>query len=388
MVTVAPYPRLLRPPDQSFFLFGMRGVGKSTWAQQVLPAAPRFDLLDEGLYQSYLRDARLFGREVAALPPGSWIIVDEIQRLPALLNEVHRFIEERRHRFVLLGSSARKLKQAGTNLLAGRAVRRVMLPLLPQELGSDFNLADVLRHGSLAVIWQSTARADSLDAYVRMYLKEEIQAEALVRNLPGFARFLPIAAIFHGQVLSVAGLARDAGVARTTVTGYLDILADTHLAWLLPAYAAKLRVKERRHPKLYWVDPGVVRAVKQEHHAPTGQERGALFEGWVATLLRAYGDPDCALGPVHDGLFYWAPASGGTEVDFLVRRGAEFVAIEAKAKESLTARDLSGLRAITALAGVRRRLVVFLGERPFVTEDGIEALPVPRFLDALQKGIL
>lgn len=388
MVTRVAYPRLLRSPDQSFFLFGMRGVGKSTWAQHVLPAAPRFDLLDEGLYQSYLRDARLFGREVAALPPGSWIIVDEIQRLPGLLNEVHRFIEERRHRFVLLGSSARKLKQAGTNLLAGRAVRRVMLPLLPQELGSDFDLSAVLRHGSLAVIWQSAARADSLDAYVQMYLKEEIQAEALVRNLPGFARFLPIAAIFHGQVLSVAGLARDAGVARTTVTGYLEILADTHLAWLLPAYAARLRVKERRHPKLYWVDPGVVRAVKREHHAPTGSERGALFEGWVATLLRAYGDPDSALGPVHDGLFYWASASGATEVDFLVRRGAEFVAIEAKAKESLTPRDLSGLRAIAALAGVRRRLVVFLGERPFVTDDGIEALPVPRFLDALQEGTL
>ena len=126
-----------RPPDQSSFLFGMRGVGKSTSAQQVLPAAPRFELLDEGLYQSYLRDARLFGREVAALPPGSWIIVDEIQRLPALLNEVHRFIEERRRRFVLVGSSARKLKQAGTNLLAGRAVRRVIMPLLLHLVGPN-----------------------------------------------------------------------------------------------------------------------------------------------------------------------------------------------------------------------------------------------------------
>ena len=120
-----------------------------------------------------------------------------------------------------------------------------------------------------------------------MYLKQEIQAEALVRNLPGFARFLPIAAVFHGQMLNTAGLARDAGVARTTVTGYLDILADTQLAWLLPAFEARLRVKERQHPKLYWVDPGVVRAAKGEFHPPAAVERGPLLEGWVATLLRA-----------------------------------------------------------------------------------------------------
>ena len=136
-------------------------------------------------------------------------------------------------------SSARTLKQAGTNLLAGRAAHRQMFPLLPQELGHDFDIAEVLRYGSLPVIWAAPDRREALESYVQMYLKEEIQAESLVRNLPGFARFLP-----------VAGLARDAGVARTTVDGYLGILADTHLAWLLPAFEGRLRVKERRHPKL------------------------------------------------------------------------------------------------------------------------------------------
>ena len=154
-VSASAYPRLLKPPRQSFFLFGMRGVGKSTWAKQAFPDAPRFDLLDEGLYQGYLADPGRFGRELAAIASGRWVVVDEIQRLPALLNEVHRFIEERRLRFVLLGSSARKLRQAGTNLLAGRAVRRLMLPLVPEELGGDFDLARVLRWGSLPVIWQS-----------------------------------------------------------------------------------------------------------------------------------------------------------------------------------------------------------------------------------------
>ena len=385
MATTQTYPRLLKSPKQSFFLFGMRGVGKSTWARNAFPDARRFDLLDEGLYQSYLRDPRLFGRELQRVPAGQAVVLDEVQRLPALLNEVHRSIEDRRLRFAMLGSSARKLKQAGTNLLAGRALRRVMYPLLPQELGADFDLREVLRFGSLPIIWQSPAKEESLEAYVQLYLKQEIQAEALVRNLPGFARFLPVAAIFHGQVLSVAALARDAGVARTTVSGYLDILEDTHLAWLLPAYEGKLRVKERKHPKLYWVDPGVVRAVKREFHPPGESERGALLEGWVGALLKAYGEPGCGLGPRYDGLYHWAPTEGGTEVDFLVQRGKEFTAIEVKAKETLSTRDFAGLKAIADLKGVRRRLVVFLGDRPFQTEGRIDALPIQDFLRELEE---
>lgn len=214
------------------------------------------------------------------------MVVDEVQRLPSLLSEVHRAIEELGLRFVLLGSSARKLKAAGTNLLAGRALLRTMHPLLPVELGEDFNLDDVLRYGSVPIIWNALSRRDRLEAYTQLYLREEIQAEALVRNLAGFARFLPVAALFHGQVINVSGLSRDAGVARTTVTGYLDILVDTHLVFLLPAFEARLRVKERKHPKLYWTDPGVVRAMKREFHVPTPAEREPLLEGWVGELLR------------------------------------------------------------------------------------------------------
>lgn len=365
----------------------MRGVGKSTWARAAFPKAPRFDLLDEALYQGYLADPGRFGRELASLPRGSWVVVDEIQRLPALLNEVHRFIEERRLRFVLLGSSARKLKQAGTNLLAGRALRRLMLPLLPAELGRDFDLARVLRWGSLPILWQAEDPQESAQSYVQLYLREEIQAEALVRNLPGFARFLPVAALFHGQVLNTAGLARDAGVARTTIAGYLDILADTHLAWLVPGFEARLRVKERQHPKLYWVDPGVVRAVRRERHAPTALEMGPLFEGWLAMLLRAYGDPDFGLGHRFDEVSYWSPLGpGDVEVDFVIRRGARFTAVEAKAKPAPGARDLKGLRAIAALDGIERRVLVFTGERPFRTDDGIEGLPVDAFVGELEQG--
>jgi len=376
----------LSPPEQSFFLFGMRGVGKSTWARKSFPNARHFDLLDEGLYQSYLRDPRLFGRELALLPAGHTVVLDEVQRLPALLNEVHRYIEDRGLRFVLLGSSSRKLKQAGTNLLAGRALRRVMYPFLPAELGADFNLMELLRFGSLPVNWGTPNRAESLEAYAQLYLKEEIQAEALVRNLPGFARFLPIAALFHAQTLNIASLARDAGVARTTVTGYLDILADTYLTWQLPAYDGKLRVKERKHPKLYWADSGVVRAVRREFHVPTTSECGSLFEGWIAMLLKAYGEPGSGVGLRWDALYYWA--TGGAEVDFLIERGGEFIAIEVKAKESLTSRDFKGLRAVASLKGLHRRVIVFLGERPYRTEDGIDALPVREFLNALESRAL
>src|SRR5262245_23458623 len=306
-------PRLLEPPRQSFFLLGPRGSGKSTWARHELPGAHRIDLLDQAIYHAYLARPGQFADELRAVRPGTTVIVDEVQRIPALLNEVHRFIEERRMRFVLCGSSARKLKQHGTNLLAGRALRRQMHPFVPVELGAGFDLDAALTHGTLPVIWTAQSRREALVAYVQLYLKEEIQAEALVRNLPGFVRFLPIAALFHGQTLSTAALARDAEVSRTTVAGYLEILEDTLLAFRLPAYEGRLRVRERRHPKLYWIDAGLVRAIRRQRGIPSPEEAGPLFEGWVANLLRIHGD----YAELFDEWYYWAPGEAAqTEVDF------------------------------------------------------------------------
>ncbi|MCY3842181.1 MAG: DUF4143 domain-containing protein [Acidobacteria bacterium] len=378
------YRRLLDVPAQSFFLFGMRGVGKSTWARAALPDAVYLDLLDERLHLDLLADPGLFYQSVAERPPGTWVVVDEVQRLPALLNEIHRCIATLRLRFALLGSSARKLKAAGTNLLAGRALRKSMFPLTAAELGADFDLDRVLRHGSIPLVWTSDAPDEVLGAYAQLYLREEIRAEALVRNLPGFVRFLPVAALFNGQVINVAGIARDAGVARTTVQGYLDILEDTLLVYRLPAYEARARVRERRLPKLYWVDPGVVRATKRHLGALSAEERGPLFESWVLTTLRAHAETQ----EHFEEIGYWSPHQTRTEVDFLLRRGRERLAIEVKAASRYHTGLLAGLRALGARPDVARRLLVYTGPRSFRSEDGIDVWPAQRFASAVASGEL
>ena len=362
----------------------MRGVGKTTWAKTHFKDAYFINLLREATFHSYLTDAKLFLREIAKLSPKRWVVVDEVQRLPQLLNDVHFAIEEQKLRFALLGSSARKLRRTGVNLLGGRALERHLSPLLPVELGEHFSLADVLHFGSLPLILDAPSKEEQLEAYVQVYLKEEIQAEALTRNLPGFARFLKIAALFHGQVLSVEGLARDSGVARSTVQGYLDILEDTLLSFRLPAFEGGLRVKEKKHPKLYWLDSGVMRAAKQELQVPSREDRGVLFEGLIAQILRAYGQ--LKLIPL-DEMYYWAvSASERVEVDFLIKYKSTYFAIEAKAVERLRPEHFIGLKTISELKGVKRRILVYLGDHDFLHESGIEVWTFDKFLKELEHG--
>jgi predicted AAA+ superfamily ATPase len=377
---------LTQPPKGSFFLFGVRGVGKSTWARTQFPDAFLVDLLDESRYQTLLANPGELALELRDLPASRLVVLDEVQRVPTLLNEVHRAIEKSRRRFVLLGSSARRLKTATTNLLAGRATVVTMYPLVPAELGRDFDLERVLRFGSIPLVWQSPREGKDpravLDAYVQLYVREEIKAEALVRNLPAFLRFLPVAALFHGQVINVAGLARDAAAARKTVEGYLEILQDTLIASLLPAFEPRLRVRERRHPKLYWVDPGLVRAAKRQLGPVAAEERGALLEGWILTVLRAHNEQS----KLFEEISYWAPLQAQqTEVDFLLRQGREHLALEIKAQTRFSHSLLSGLRAIGDLPKVARRVLVYLGDRRLRTEDGIEVWPLRAFLEAVAQ---
>lgn len=375
------YERLTTLPDRSFFLLGVRGVGKSTWVRSALPSAMRFDLLDEALFTDLLADPALFGRMVSAAGPDDWVVVDEVQRLPSLLNEVHRQIADRGIRFALLGSSARKLKSAGTNLLAGRALRKEMHPLTAAELGDDFDLDDALRYGTVPLVWAAADRGEVLASYAQLYLREEIRAEAAVRNLAGFVRFLPVAALMHAQQLNTAAIARDAGVARSTVEGYIEILEDTLVATRLSALEAKLRVRERRRPKLYWADPGLVRALKRQSGPVTAEERGALLEGWVLGQLRAHNEHQ----PLYDEIAYWAATESSIEVDVVLRRERQHAAIEVKAAERYNTSFVKGLRAIADLPGLARRIVVYRGRRAFRTEDGIDIWPIHTFHRALAE---
>ena len=373
-------PRIFEAPQRSFFLLGPRGVGKSTYLRDVFPDAHIIDLLSEVTYHRLLANPGLLAEELRAVPVDRWVVLDEIQRLPSLLNEVHRFIEERKMRFVLCGSSARKLKRAGVNLLAGRASRRAMHPFVPGELGNRFDLEDALQNGLLPIVWDSEDRSETLTAYTQMYLREEIQSEALVRNLPGFARFLPVAALFHAQALNANNIAREAQVSRPTVTSYLEILEETLLCFRLPAYEAKLRARERKLPQWYWCDPGIVRAIKNQKGPPVPEERGALFEGLVAQLIRSYKD----YRDLCDEWYYWATAAQNrTEVDFLLERGGAFIAIEVKSGGTLSRAWCTGLRAVADLDGLRRRIIVYPDGPELRTEDNIEVMPFMVFSNLL-----
>jgi predicted AAA+ superfamily ATPase len=354
----------------------------------MFPDALYIDLHSERIFQDYLVNVEPFTALLDALPDGARVIIDEIQRLPNLLNEVHRYIEKKKLKFALSGSSARKLRSAGTNLLAGRALRREMFPLTPEELQDDFDLERVLTIGSIPLVWDAEDSRAVLDAYVQTYLREEIQAEALVRNLPGFARFLTIAALFHGQVLNASSLSRDAGVSRSSILNYLDILEDTLLAYRLQPFEGKLRVKEKRHPKLYWIDPGVARAARRRTGSLVEEERGSLFEGWVASTLKAYG----SYRKLFDEWNYWAPTeSDDLEVDFLLWKNDQCLAIEAKASSRWRPEYAKGLNALkNSWKDPRRlkRLVIYLGKDRMIFHDDIELLPVAHFIARLADGAL
>jgi predicted AAA+ superfamily ATPase len=380
------YKRAIVRPQESFFLLGPRGTGKSTWLKHEFPDAKLVDLLDERQRYRLMSQPGAFALEMQAVPPGAWVIVDEIQKMPDLLNEVHRFIENRGLKFALCGSSARKLHRAGVNLLGGRALSRMLYPFQPDEIPDAFDLEDVLGYGALPVAWKGTAREEKLDAYVMTYLKEEVQAEALVRSLPGFARFVAVAAILHGQTVNATNIARECGVSRPTVEAYLEILEQTLLCVRLRAYEGKLRVKERKHPKLFWIDPGLVRAAKRQLQVRlAAEERGHLFEGLVCTTLLAYRDYRRAF----TDLRYWAPSSSrDTEVDFLAFQDDRMIAIEVKSGVAFNETWCKGLRAFAAPPGLVRRIVVCPDSPDMRTADGIEILSYRRLASILHEGSL
>ena len=242
---------MLKVPDRSFFLFGPRGVGKTSWLRQVLSDAAFFDLLDSFLYLELSQRPGRLEAMAGNLSENSWIVIDEIQKIPALLDEVHRLIENKGWRFALCGSSARKLRRGGVNLLGGRAVTRNLTAFSFSELGSAFDAEFSLQWGCLPLVQLDRENAsDFLNSYVNTYIKEEIKEEGIVRSLPPFLRFLGIAGQLNGQLVNGQNIAREAGVSRSSVDVYFSILEDTLLGRFLPAYRPGVKVREQAHPDL------------------------------------------------------------------------------------------------------------------------------------------
>lgn len=360
------YSRILNLPEKSFFLFGPRGTGKSVWLEQRLGHADlNINLLKSGEYLRYKRDPSLLAQEVAALRDRRpWIIIDEVQKLPELLDEVHALLFESRqgYRFALSGSSARKLKRSHANMLAGRALLKRMFPLSMLEVGEDFSLQDALRYGQLPLSVTTPARKEKvefLDAYVETYLREEIQQEALVRNLDSFYRFLSVAGLRNGQLLNMANIARDVGAARSTVQGYFSILEDTLLGWYLPAYRNKAKVKEVAHAKFYLFDCGVQRALVGRHRdEPSPVEAGALFETFVLNEFRALN-----AWRSHGAQFFYWRTEAGNEVDLVWKRGDQAVGFEIKSSTVWKDGFNKGLNVLMRSGDIRHAFGVYRGER-------------------------
>lgn len=374
-------PLIERLPDvngwlgkKSHFLFGPRQTGKTFLIRRVLPDARIYDLLDSAVYLALSQRPARLAEELT--PRDKVVVIDEVQRLPVLLNEVHRLIEQRGVRFLLTGSSARKLRRGGVNLLGGRARTRFLHPLTSRELGAHFDLARAIERGLLPSIYFSDDPKADLDAYTGTYLQQEIVAEGATRNAPAFSRFLRVAALCNATLVNFTNVASDAQVPRTTVYEYFEILKDTLLLHEVPAWRMSRKRKPLVSSKYYFFDVGVASALQGRLVKPETPEFGAAFETWLLHEIVAYRDYVSG-EPVN----YWRSTSG-FEVDFIL---GDHTAIEVKAKSNVSPQDLKSLRALAEEKRLKRYLCVSLEPRRRQVE-GVTILPFRQFLDALWNG--
>ncbi|HXV62786.1 MAG TPA: AAA family ATPase [Vicinamibacteria bacterium] len=374
-------PVIERIPDlkrwlarKSHFLLGPRQTGKTFLLRRALPAARVYDLLDSSVFLALSqRPGRL---EEELRPSDRLIVVDEIQRLPEILNEVHRLIESRRVRFLLTGSSARKLRAGGVNLLGGRARTRYLHPLSWRELGAHFDLRRAIERGLLPSIYFSDDPKADLDAYTGTYLQQEVVAEGATRNVPAFSRFLRVAALGNATVVNFTEVANDAQVPRTTVYEYFEILKDTLILHEVPAWKESRTRKPLVSSKYYFFDVGVVSALQGRLVRPGTNEFGPAFETYLFHELLCYRDYVSS-----DPITHWRSASG-FEVDFLL---GDHTAVEVKAKETVSSRDLRSLHALAEEKKLKRYLCVSLERRRRHT-GAVEVVTLTDFLEALWAG--
>ncbi|MBI2374705.1 MAG: ATP-binding protein [Deltaproteobacteria bacterium] len=369
------------PPRETFFLWGPRQVGKTTLLRQTYPHAVRLDMLRSDEFSRYTSAPHLLRTEVAADPSLRLILIDEIQKVPALLDEVHWLIENRGLVFGLCGSSARKLRRGHANLLGGRAVRFELFGLVSKELGSELDLGRLLNRGYLPRHFASSEPTRLLRSYVGDYLKEEVAAEGLVRNLPAFSQFLATAALSDTELVNYSTFARECGVSSHTVQEYFQILVDTLLGRFVPAFTKRPKRRTIGSPKFYFADVGVVNFLaKRGALAPRSELFGKAFENWVCHELAAQAHYS---GSFHE-ITHWRLTTG-IEVDFVLDDMR--VAIEAKATHQVTGDHLKGLRVLAAEhSELGAKVVVCLEPKARRTDDGIDILPAATFAERLWAG--
>jgi predicted AAA+ superfamily ATPase len=375
-------PRYFRESQQSFFLFGPRGTGKSTWLKHHHPEALLLDLLDPEVFRAYSAKPERLREVVEAQGLGTTIIVDEIQKLPQLLDVVHLLMESREGlRFILTGSSARKLKRSGVDLLAGRALVRTLHPFMASELGKGFSLKDALAVGLIPLVVDSSNPEETIRSYAAVYLKEEVQTEGLVRSIGGFSRFLESISFSHGAVLNISDVARDCQVERKTAEGYVSILEDLLLAFRIPVFSRRAKRTLSSHPKFFYFDSGVFRSVRPRGPLDSPQEiEGAALEGLVAQHLRAW----IAYSGDQSTLFFWRTKSG-TEVDFVVYGKDVFCALEVKNTAKINPKMLQGLLAFKEDYPEAQILFLYRGRERLKIKE-VLCLPVQEFLLNLEPG--
>lgn len=376
------YSRLIIPPrDKSFFLFGPRGTGKTSWVKSTFPDAVYIDLLEAGRFNELLADPQRLGSYIPPKHRG-WVVLDEVQRVPDLLNEVHRQIEGRGRRFVLTGSSARKLRRGGSNLLAGRALTLALHPLMAAEVGRDFDLERALSFGMLPAALKETDPQAFLKAYVRTYLEEEVRQEGLTRNLSAFARFLEAASFSQGAVLNVSDVARECRVERKVVENYFSVLEDLMIARRLPVFARRAKRRLVAHAKFYFFDAGVFRSVRPAGPLDLPAEaEGAALETLFLQEIVALND---ALGLGYE-VSYWRTGDG-REVDFVLYGKRGLLAFEVKRGARISADSMRGLRAFVADYSAARCFLV-CGASRRTWEPGVEIVPAGEMFRDL-RGIM
>ena len=380
MVKRLMFPRLLTVPKaQSFFLFGPRGVGKTAWLHSQMPDALFFDLLDARVFTQLLAAPERLGEQIPADYAG-WVVLDEIQRVPELLNEVHRLIEARRLKFALTGSSARKLRRKGVNLLGGRAVTRHLHPFIAAELGKDFAVHRALRLGGLPLACTSLSPQEYLHSYVATYLREEIQQEGLARNVAAFGRFLEAASFSQGSVLNMAAVARECSVGAKVVEDYFSILEDLLIAIRLPVFTKRAKRRMLGHPKFFFFDAGVFQAIRPRGPLDAPEQiNGLALETLVLQHLRASND----YRQLGYQLHYWR-TSTGDEVDFVLYGERGLLAIEVKMTDRIREADLRGLLRFGEDYPMARRQLIYLGKRRW-HEKGIDIIPATDYLPHLDQ---